>query len=118
MTFNFQQPYFQGEVDLIISIVGLVFRVPVASVLAKQRGKATIAFGRQVAMYCVHICLGKSFTEVGILFGRDRTTVSHACQLIEDKREDPDIDWSLDLIERSIASLASYYEQQGRLESL
>jgi len=33
-----------------------------------------------------------SLTEVARGFARDRTTVSHACHLIEDRRDDPDFD--------------------------
>ena len=30
--------------------------------------------------------------EAGALFGRDRTTVAHACAVIEDRRENPRFD--------------------------
>jgi chromosomal replication initiation ATPase DnaA len=46
-----------------------------------------------------------SLTEVGHLFERDRTTVAHACGLIEDKRDDPDFDHRLDHLERAVSSL-------------
>jgi chromosomal replication initiation ATPase DnaA len=39
-------------------------------------------------MYLVHTLLGRNYKEVGVLFGRDRTTVSHACARTEDRRED------------------------------
>jgi chromosomal replication initiation ATPase DnaA len=38
-------------------------------------------------------------TEVGRLFARDRTTVAHACSLIEDRREDAPFDRALELLE-------------------
>lgn len=102
------------EVDLVISVVTSVFRIDAARLFAKRRGKAPVALARQVAMYVVHICCGKSFTEVGEIFGRDRTTVSYACQIVEDKREDPDVDWLLDLIECSVAKFVRYAEEAGR----
>jgi len=36
---------------------------------------------------------------------RDRTTVSHACSLVEDKRDDPDLDCRLDHLEQAISCL-------------
>src|SRR5882757_6457100 len=58
-----------------------------------------IAFARQVAMYLAHVAWGLTLTDVGHLFSRDRTTVAHACGLIEDSRDDPMLDRSLELLE-------------------
>ena len=46
-------------------------------------------------MYLAHVTFGLSYAEVGRAFGRDRTTAAHACRLIEDRREDPDLDTAL-----------------------
>jgi chromosomal replication initiation ATPase DnaA len=43
---------------------------------------------RQIAMYVCHVVLRLTQTEVGRGFGRDRTTVAHACQVVEDMRDD------------------------------
>ena len=43
-------------------------------------------------MYVTHVTLGMSMPEVGRGFARDRTTVRHACHLIEDMRDDVDFD--------------------------
>ena len=50
-------------------------------------------------MYLAHVGCGLSLTEVGRLFTRDRTTVGHACGLVEDRREDPALDRALELLE-------------------
>jgi hypothetical protein len=91
-----------GAAKLICSAVALIFKVQEEQLYDRNRGKAQIAFARQVAMYLAHIICGLSLTEVGRFFGRDRTTVSHACRLVEDCREDPNIDLALDLIEQSV----------------
>jgi chromosomal replication initiation ATPase DnaA len=44
-------------------------------------------------------------TEVGHLFGRDRTTVAHACALIEDAREDPAFEQQVLRLEEAINGL-------------
>ena len=63
------------------------------------RGRAKVAMARQVAMYLAHVTCGLTLTEAGELFCRDRTTVAHACQVIEERREDQEFDRALQLIE-------------------
>jgi len=87
------------QINLITSLVGSIFRIPIDVFFDEQRGTAHQAFARQIAMYLLHICCSKNFSDVGLAFGRDRTTVSYACQLIEDKREEEGLDRSLELIE-------------------
>ncbi|MEM1306596.1 MAG: helix-turn-helix domain-containing protein [Pseudomonadota bacterium] len=65
------------------------------------RGRAKIARARQAAMYLAHTVCGLSLTEVGSIFERDRTTVAHACAVIEEYREDPPFDRAMDMMERS-----------------
>ena len=37
-------------------------------------------------MYVAHVVLSLNMTDIGRGFGRDRTTVLHACHLVEDSR--------------------------------
>ena len=71
------------------------------------RGRANVALARQVAMYLAHVGCGMSLTEPGRLFDRDRTTVAHACGIIEDRRDDPLFDRALDLLEWAVPALAT-----------
>jgi chromosomal replication initiation ATPase DnaA len=82
-----------------------------------SRGRAKVALARQVAMYLAHVACGLSLTDTGRLFGRDRTTVAHACGVIEDKRDDPLFDRALDLLEWAVPSLATR-PSSGRFLSL
>jgi chromosomal replication initiation ATPase DnaA len=59
---------------------------------AATRGRCDIAFARQTGMYLARVALGMTLSEAGHLFGRDRTTVSHACRIVEDLRDDPGFD--------------------------
>jgi chromosomal replication initiation ATPase DnaA len=61
-----------------------------------------VALARQIAMYLSHVAFRVSLTDVGRIFGRDRTTVSHACAVVEDLRDDPRFDRILDLLERIV----------------
>jgi hypothetical protein len=55
-------------------------------------------------MYLAHVAAGLSYTEVGREFRRDRTTVAHACAVVEDLRDDPTIDRAIELLELVVHS--------------
>jgi chromosomal replication initiation ATPase DnaA len=82
-----------------------VFGVDIQDLCAATRRSPRAAFARQVAMYLAHVVCGLSLTEVGVLFDRDRTTVAHACELVEDRRDDPELDGRLEHLERAVAAL-------------
>lgn len=80
-------------------------RLP-AGALRTRRGIRRIAFARQLAMYLTHVGFGLTLTEVGACFQRDRTTVRHACALIEDRRDQPTFDFAVSALETGLAHLA------------
>ena len=92
---------------LVEHTVTCVFGVKMADLHRPNRGRANIALARQAAMYLAHTGLGLSMAEAGVLFERDRTTVSHACALIEDRREDASFDLALELLERAVYALGT-----------
>jgi chromosomal replication initiation ATPase DnaA len=87
--------------------IGEVFGVGADDLHRMSRGRAKIALARQVAMYLAHVGCGLTLTDTGRLVGRDRTTVAHACEVIEDRRDDPVFDRALDLLEWAVPSLAT-----------
>lgn len=54
---------------------------------------------RQVAMYICHVMLGMPQSTVGRLMSRERSSVGHACKVIEDLRDDPAVDAHLSDVE-------------------
>jgi hypothetical protein len=50
-------------------------------------------------MYLAHTGFALSFETIARAFGRDRTTVSHACHVVEDGRDDIWLDWRLAMLE-------------------
>jgi hypothetical protein len=84
-----------------------VFGVALDELHRMNRGKANVALARQVAMYLAHVACRLSMTDTGKLFGRDRTTVAHACAVIEDRRDDPLFDRALNLLEWAVAALTA-----------
>jgi chromosomal replication initiation ATPase DnaA len=91
--------------DAIERAVGQVFGIAGKDLRRSTRGRARVALARQVAMYLAHVGCGLSLTETGRLFERDRTTVAHACGVIEDRRDDPIFDRVLDLLEWAVPVL-------------
>lgn len=89
----------------IDAVIAAVFEVGLDDLSASSRGSARAAFARQVAMYLAHVACGLSLTETGALFRRDRTTVAHACNLVEDRRDEPAVDCLLEELERAVRSL-------------
>jgi len=89
--------------DTLEAMVAAAFAVPVCELRAHGRGRARIAFARQSAMYLAHVAFGLSCTDVGALFGRDRTTAANAFRVIEDRREDPFFDAVLTALESCCA---------------
>jgi chromosomal replication initiation ATPase DnaA len=87
--------------------VAPAFAVPRAALWAEKRGAPVEAFARQVAMYLAHVALGLNLTEVARLFDRDRSTVAHACALIEDRRDAAPFDSALDLLEGALRLVAA-----------
>lgn len=86
----------------VLRIVAAHKGVRRADMLNPTRSRLPIASARQLAMYLCHVMLGLNLTEVGRYFGRDRTTVSHACALIEDAREDSAVDREIEILEDAI----------------
>lgn len=89
----------------IDAAIAHVFGLPPTQMESPSRGRAPAARARQVAMYVTHVSCGMNLTDVGTLFARDRTTVSHACAAVEDRRDDPVFDRVLELLEWIVPEL-------------
>lgn len=100
-------PRVQPELDTTIMVVAQVFALNASDVLHATRGRAGAALARQTAMYLAHVVWGLSLTTVGQHFRRDRTTVAHACRLIEMRRDDPSFDRIVELLEWTLPAFAT-----------
>ena len=92
--------------QLLDHAMSRTFKVRSRDLWSGTRGQPAAAFARQVAMNLAHVSFGLSLTEVGNVFARDRTTVAHACCRIEDLRDEPAFDRSLELLEGVLRFLA------------
>jgi chromosomal replication initiation ATPase DnaA len=104
----------RGAGTIIDAYVMSAFDVAREDIERASRGPAHVALARQVAMYLHHVLLGQSLTQVAARFGRDRTTVAHACRLVEDRRDDAAFDRLLAILEEGIgASLGHLPARRG-----
>lgn len=104
---NPHEPHPGDVCHLVAACVAFDFGLDAAALEAGLRGSQRMAFARQVAMYLAHVGFGLSFEAVGRAFGRDRTTVAHACRVVEDGRDDIWFDCrvaTLELICRRVAT--------------
>ena len=96
----------------MIDIAAALFSVSGREIRRGGRSSTSVARVRQIAMYVTHTVLRVSMRQVGLGFGRDRTTVLHACHVIEDMRDDVEFDRHVAMVER--VALAAYRDRLGR----
>ena len=85
-------------------------------VLCGARGSPAQARARHIAMYLLRAGLGMSLSRVARAFGRDRSTVSYACQVIEDLRDDSDFDIWIEQLSVGLSSVAVLGEVPAGVE--
>ncbi len=77
-----------ARLETVLTLIAREKNVSTQILRHRSRCRADVARARQLAMYLAHVVFGQSLTSIGEAFGRDRTTVSYACALIEDMRDD------------------------------
>jgi hypothetical protein len=75
------------------------FGLDMVALFGPTRGAPRTAFARQVAMYLAHTGFELSLETISRVFDCDRTTVSHACHVVEDGRDDIWLDCRLEALE-------------------
>jgi hypothetical protein len=94
----------------VATLVARRRQVPMDQLLHRSRCKPDIAEARMPAMYLVHVMLGRTYSEVGRLFDRDRTTVAHACARIEDLRDIEGFEAEVSELEAEIGAVGAVAE--------
>lgn len=86
--------------ESMIDVVAALFNVPGKELRRPGRSTLGVSRVRQIAMYVAHVTLRLTMSDIGRGFGRDRTTVVHACHLVEDLRDDEEFDRMVAVTER------------------
>lgn len=92
-------PIDPARAKLAVAAAAIEFGVPELDLARPDQRAPLIDFARQVAMYLSSCIFGMTMTRIGELFGRDRSTVSHALKVIEDGRTDPVFDAKIERLE-------------------
>lgn len=83
------------QANIVISAVSLAFGLTELDFKNPKTHSTELRFARQVAMYLAHVVYELNHTHIANLFCKDRSTVSHACKVVEDSRDDEVFDRKL-----------------------
>lgn len=95
-----RQEHCIGFCDALIDLLGTAFGVEGTELRSPRRCRRNVALVRQIGMYVAHTGFGIAIKHVAAGFSRDRTTVMHACHVVEDMRDDTDFDTLVTAFER------------------
>jgi len=108
------RPDRDGAAKSVLMLVARDQKIPAKLLLHPSRCRQGVAAARQLAMYLMHVGLGRSLGNVGQFFGRDRSTVSHACALVEDRRDNAAFDARVTCLEEQIENETEAAERGAR----
>jgi chromosomal replication initiation ATPase DnaA len=90
--------------ERVQDIVCACFGISGRDIRSPGYARLEIARARQIGMYLAHVVIGLSLQEIGEGFQRDRSTVAHACHVIEDLRDDAEFEHVIAMLEKIIDS--------------
>ncbi|MBY0422601.1 MAG: hypothetical protein K2Q06_09875 [Parvularculaceae bacterium] len=100
-----------------VEVASLALNVPAREIKSSSRLRARAAFARQIAMYLAHVIGQATTVDLAVIFGRDRSTVSHACAMIEERRDSALFDRQIEILERDmrgrVAFVMARYERDA-----
>jgi hypothetical protein len=100
-----------GALSLVASATASAFHICPEELHSTTRATARAAHARQTAMYLVHTGFGFNFSILARAFGRDPSTVRHACALIEIQRDKRRFDYLLARLEWAVRIYAKTLEE-------
>ncbi len=105
------------KASILARVIATAHELEISELFHHSRSRAPIAATRQLAMYMMHVVLGRSLTDVGKFYGRDRTTVAYACVRVEDMRDDLECDAQINDLElryeRAVKSILTAQNESG-----
>jgi chromosomal replication initiation ATPase DnaA len=88
-----------AQYNLVLSYVASAHRTRPEFLLAANRGSKYLSDARHITNYLAHIVYGMNYTDIGKLAARDRTSIAHGCNRVEDLRDMPQHDRALHFAE-------------------
>ncbi len=102
--------------DAVVRCVSAAFGLSMRALTTARRARPHAVFARQVSMYLLHVVFSLNPQVIGRLFGKDRSTVAHACQRVEDRRDDAAFDAFLHDLELAVSALDSAIQMRTKQE--
>ncbi|MFZ1990805.1 MAG: helix-turn-helix domain-containing protein [Alphaproteobacteria bacterium] len=87
-----------------LGVVSLALGLSPSDILSSSR-RAPAVYGRQLTMYLLNTIFRMKHSHIGRALGRDRTTATYACKVIEELRDDPSVEVLLGACEASLTGL-------------
>lgn len=94
------------------------FELTSERLLRVDRGNARATRARQISIYLMHTVLSFPLIKIARIYKKDRTTIGHACRVIEDLRDNPAFDdriLELEETVQTVLKLASYIPEKASL---
>ena len=79
-----------SRVGLAQAITAQIYAVTAAEMVGRTRGRPRAARARQIAIHLARSVFDMDLKQLAAAFGRDRSTICHACNLIARLREEDD----------------------------
>lgn len=83
-------------------MIAAAYEISGERLLRRDRGVIKVNRPRQISMYLMNTALSLKFTEIAEFYDKDRTTVSHACRVIEEMRDNVEFDMRILEFENTI----------------
>jgi len=112
---RFQQLRADREVFALCQVVAEEMSVCLTKMLRRSRGFGRATKARQIAIYLAHVLLSRPQHDIAEMFGRDRTTVAHATQAVEDRRDDPRVERLIERIEHRFERVRTRTRRSGNV---
>lgn len=99
---------------LVLKLVSTLEQVSQQELTSSSRGRSNVCLARQMSMYLIHTVFSVPYHRVAVFLKRDRTTISHACKLVEDLRDNEEFDKRLETMENLLVSARALGELERR----
>jgi hypothetical protein len=90
------------DLSVVAGLICATYGLSLRDLHAPTRLKWRVARARQVAVYLAHVGLGITLSAAARWFGRDPSTASHACRMIENARDEAAFDLALARLEAAL----------------
>lgn len=106
-----------AQYSLVLSYMASAHRTKPEFLLAASRGSKHLSDARHMTNYLAHVVFGINFTDISKMALRDRTSIAHGCNRVEDLRDLPHYDRALHFAELALQeSFAASWEGANDVE--